>query len=199
MRLNILLLFILVIFCNSCSEKTDYYNLPSLSSDKNVNAVIEIPAGTNKKIEYNKKTRTFEIDKKNNKDRVIEFLPYLGNYGFIPSTYSDPKKGGDGDALDVLVLSENVEIGTVMEITPIGMLKLIDKGEIDYKIIAVPSDKEKKIIDIESFNGLTKDFPEVKNMIEIWFLNYNKEDEAIINGWENEKVALEEIYKNKLQ
>ncbi|MFC0603415.1 inorganic diphosphatase [Winogradskyella pulchriflava] len=199
MRLNILLLFILVIFCNSCSEKTDYYNLPSLSSDKNVNAVIEIPAGTNKKIEYNKKIRTFEIDKKNNKDRVIEFLPYLGNYGFIPSTYSDPKKGGDGDALDVLVLSENVEIGTVMEITPIGMLKLIDKGEIDYKIIAVPSDKEKKIIDIESFNGLTKDFPEVKNMIEIWFLNYNKEDEAIINGWENEKVAFEEIYKNKLQ
>jgi inorganic pyrophosphatase len=199
MHLRILLLFIVVIFCNSCSEKTDYYNLPSLSSNKNINAVVEIPAGTNKKFEYNKNTRIFEIDKKNNKDRVIEFLPYLGNYGFIPSTYSDPKKGGDGDALDVLVLSENVAIGTVMEITPIGMLKLMDKGEIDYKIIAVPSDNQKRIIDIGSFNDLTKDFPEVKNMIEIWFLNYNKEDEAIVNGWENEKAALEEIYNNKLK
>lgn len=184
--------------CTSCNKKTDHYKLPSLSSKGNVNAVIEIPAGTNKKFEYNKKTRVFEIDKKNGKDRVIEFLPYLGNYGFIPSTYSDPKTGGDGDAMDVLVLSENVPTGTVMEIKLIGMLKLLDKGEIDYKIIAVPNDTNKRIININSFNELTQDFPKVKTMIELWFLNYNKEDKAIINGWVNEKAALEEIYKNKL-
>jgi hypothetical protein len=36
-------------------------------------------------------------------------------------------------------------------------------------------------------------------IIELWFLNYNKEDEAIINGWANERATLKEIFKNKLK
>ena len=101
----------------------------------NFNAVIEIPAGTNKKIEFNNSTQAFEVDKNNGKDRVIQFLPYIGNYGYIPSTYSNPNQGGDGDALDVLVISESVKTGSIIEIIPIAVLKLLDEGEIDYKIL----------------------------------------------------------------
>ena len=109
---------------------------------------------------------------------MIKFLPYLGNYGFIPSTYSDPNKGGDGDALDILVLSESAKIGDVIETVPIAILKLIDDGEIDYKIISVPSDRNNRIIDVDNFKDFNKNYAEVKLIIETWFLNYNKLDKA---------------------
>jgi len=117
----------------SCNKAVDYYNLPSTPSKNTFNAVVEIPAGSNKKYEYNKNSQAFEVDKKDGKERIIQFLPYVGNYSFIPSTYSDPRKGDDGDALDVLVLSESVATGSVVEISPIAVLKLIDDGEMKRK------------------------------------------------------------------
>lgn len=150
--------------------------MPLYSSNKFLNVVIEIPAGTNKKYEYNYNTEVFELDKINGKDRIVQYLPYLGNYCYILSTYSDPKEGGDGDALDVLVLSESVETGTVMEVIPVAILKLIDDGELDYKIIAVPANKSKQIVDVLSYNDLVLKYPEIISMIEFWFLNYNKQD-----------------------
>jgi inorganic pyrophosphatase len=191
------LTFILTVI--SCRKSVDYYKTPLLSINSNLNAVIEIPAGTNKKFEYNKTTKSFEIDKTDGQDRIINFLPYLANYGFIPSTYSDLKKGGDGDPLDVLVLSESTPTGTIIEIKPIAMLKLLDNGEQDYKVIAIPHDINQRILDIKNLEELTIRFPEIKKMIELWFLNYNKKDEAIINGWANERATLEEIFKNKLK
>ena len=76
--------------------------------------VVEIPAGTNHKIEYDPSTDSFENDKKDGKDRVISFLPYPGNYGFIPSTLMNKDRGGDGDALDILVIGESEPTGTVL-------------------------------------------------------------------------------------
>lgn len=192
-------LFIIFILFLSCNKKIDYYSVSLLSNNGNYNAVIEISAGTNKKYEYNKKTKDFEIDKKNGKDRIIQFLPYIGNYGFIPSTFSDPKIGGDGDALDVLVISERIATGTIIEITPIAVLKLIDDGEIDYKIIAIPFKKQQQIIKVNSFEEFSEKFPGIKQIIELWFLNYNKDDIAKIEGWEDEKRAVFEINKNKIE
>lgn len=199
MSYRTLISFLCFFLLFNCEEKLDYNKLPFKVSDGVFNAVIEISAGTNKKFEYNKTTNSFEIDKTEGQDRIINFLPYLANYGFIPSTCSDLKKGGDGDPLDVLVLSENVPTGTIMEIKPIAMLKLLDNGELDYKIISVPSDINKRILDIKNLEELTIGYPEVKTIIELWFLNYNKEDETIINGWANKRVTLEEIFKNKLK
>lgn len=189
--------FLFFICLLSCNKKIDYYNTPLLSPSGSYNAVIEIPAGTNKKYEFNKEAKAFEIDKKNGKDRIIQFLPYIGNYGFIPSTYSDPNKGGDGDALDILIISERVDTGTIMEIIPIAMLKLIDDGEIDYKIIGIPFDKNKQIIKANTFVEFSENFPEIKQIIELWFLSYNKDDVAEIEGWADEKTAILEINKNK--
>ena len=197
MNFGKLIICLLIISAFSCNKKVDYYHLPLFSADKNINAVIEIPAGTNKKFEFNNESKSFEIDKKNGHDRIINFLPYIGNYGFIPSTFSDPKKGGDGDALDILVLSESVETGTVLEIIPIAMLKLIDNGEIDYKIIAIPADESKQIVKANSFVEFSKNYPIIKEIIELWFLNYNKDDIAKVEGWEDEKRAILEINKTK--
>ena len=181
-----------LLFC----ESKDFYKTPTFSLNNNLNAVIEIPAGTNKKIEYNFEKEVFEVDKKNGKERVIDFLPYLGNYGYVPSTYSDPLKGGDGDALDILVLSESVSTGTIIEVIPIAMLKLIDEDELDYKIIAIPVEIENRIININSFTDLKRNYREVMQIIELWFLNYNKEDKAEIKGWADKQEALKEINNN---
>ena len=110
--------------------------------------VVEIPAGTNKKLEYNAKTNSFPADVLSGEERKVNFLPYPGNYGFIPSTIMDRSKGGDGDALDVLLLSQHIATGTILEIIPIGILVLEDNGEDDSKIIAVPVDENLRVIDI---------------------------------------------------
>jgi len=197
MKLIKIVLCVAICFLISCNKKIDLYKVSAKSNNGNFNAVIEIPAGTNKKIEFNNLTQAFEVDKNNGKDRVIQFLPYIGNYGYIPSTYSNPNQGGDGDALDVLVISESVKTGSIIEIIPIAVLKLLDEGEIDYKIIAVPANQSNQIIKVRSDENFSKNYPAVKNIIELWFLNYNKEDEAVIKGWGNREEAITEIEKNK--
>ncbi|MEX0290465.1 MAG: inorganic diphosphatase [Flavobacteriaceae bacterium] len=177
-------------------KSTNYYALPAFTDNEAVNAIIEIPAGTNKKLEYDRAKNSFVIDQYENQDRVIAFLPYPGNYGFIPSTLSDPAKGGDGDALDVLVISEAFETGSSIEVIPVALLKLIDDGEKDYKIIAVPRKMQDRVLEIVDFNGLKTKHPAVLKVLELWFLNYNTEDPASLEGWGDEKEALQEIKKH---
>lgn len=190
-------LTLLVGFLGSCNSYKNIYSQPTFGNRGGVNCVIEIPGGTNKKVEFNSSTHTFEVDQRNGKDRVISFLSYPGNYGFIPSTFSDPAKGGDGDALDVLLISESVPTGTLIEAIPIGVLRLIDAGEADDKIICVPMDVEKQIIKATSYAQLEKDYPQAKEIITRWFTHYDSKDTLQVNGWGNEKEAMAEIQKNK--
>lgn len=183
----------------SCKQETDYYSLPPYSESNTLQAVIEIPSGTNHKFEYNKETNSFDIDQKNGKDRVIEYLPFLGNYGFIPSTLSDPDKGGDGDALDILVLSESLPTGTVTSVIPLGLLKLVDNGELDYKIIANISNEEQQVIKASNFEEFSTKYPNIKKIIELWFLNYNPDDPSVIEGWGDENEAISTIELNLLK
>ena len=172
-------------FCIA-QEKVDYYNIPIKNNKtQNLQAVIEIPAGTNKKIEYNPKYNRFECDSVNGKERIVQFLPYVGNYGFIPSTLMDKTKGGDGDALDVLVLSPSQPMKTIIEIIPIANLKLIDNEEKDDKIIAIPANTN-----LQTVQQLT---PEIKQIIELWFLNYKGKNNTMVAGWGNQEETLKII------
>ncbi len=189
----IIFLVLPLIFLQGCASTMEYYKLPAKVSEKTFNAVIEIPAGTNKKYEYSPNQKEFVIDMENGKDRIIDFLPYPANYGFIPSTLSKSDSGGDGDALDVLVISETVATGTVLEILPIAILKLIDDGETDYKVIAVPQDKGKRIIRATTYAELVAEYPKLLEIVALWFLNYNPKDSSSVDGWGDEKEALNEI------
>ena len=194
---NLPFLFVLIIVTlSSCKlEKTvNPLSLPAFG-EKGVNVVIEIPAGSNHKIEVNKSSGIFENDQINGKDRVINFLPYPGNYGFIPSTLMDESVGGDGDALDVLVISESLPTGTVLEVIPIAALMMIDGGEIDTKIIAVPVDSTKRVIQATDFEHFMIDYNMAQNIIQDWFLNYKGLGIVKMKGWFNEKYAMEEIRK----
>jgi inorganic pyrophosphatase len=178
---------------SGCKPSKDLSKLPGKTESGNYQAVIEIPAGTNKKIEYHKEKKKFLIDQRDGKDRIINFLPYPGNYGFIPSTFSNPKLGGDGDAADVLVLGESLKTGSVIEIIPIAVLKLIDEKELDYKIIAIPAELKDRIIISENYQNFNSDYPEVIKILESWFTYYDKSQVLEVEGWGDETEAVMEI------
>ncbi len=92
-------------------------------------AVIEISRGSRCKYELDKYTGLLRLD------RVLyTSTHYPANYGFIPRTYAD-----DGDPLDVLVLcAESIQPMTLVQVYPIGVMRMIDGGALDDKIIAVP-------------------------------------------------------------
>ncbi|MEC7394112.1 MAG: inorganic diphosphatase, partial [Verrucomicrobiota bacterium] len=61
------------------------HEIPYRNPDGSYNLFIEIPAGTQQKWEVNKRSGKLESEEKDGKKRVVKFLPYPGNYGFIPS------------------------------------------------------------------------------------------------------------------
>ena len=173
----------------------NYGSLATFSENGNLQIVVEIPAGTNKKLEYNYVTNTFPVDIKDGKERIINFLPYPGNYGFIPSTMMDRVRGGDGDALDVLVLSQHLPVRTIVEVIPIAVLHLIDNGEVDSKIIAVPFNRIHQVVKATSYSQLHSKYPNVQRLIELWFTSYKGADVMEFIGWGNEVSARAEIEK----
>lgn len=185
--------------CSPEQSSTDYGGLATYSADGHLQMVVEIPAGTNKKFEYDYESRTFPADIKNSYERVISFLPYPGNYGFVPSTKMDQARGGDGDALDVLLLSEHLPTGSIVEILPIGIIVLQDTGENDSKIIAVPIDKRLRVLDIKNFQQLNSEFFDVRNIIQLWFLGYKRSNAVQLIEWRDEIAARAEIDKWRLK
>lgn len=128
-----------------------------------VTAFIEIVPTDTVKYEIDKASGYLKVDRPQKFSNVVPAL-----YGFIPQTYCDAevskyceeKTGrinlhGDGDPLDILVLSEhNIEHGDLLlQAIPIGGFRLIDRGEVDDKIISVMKTDEfykqwKEITDI---------------------------------------------------
>ena len=95
---------------------------------KNITGIIEIPKNCRAKYELDKDSGMLILD------RVLySSINYPANYGFIPQTYCD-----DGDPLDMLVISQ-VEIVPMclVEAKVIGVMRMLDGGEMDDKIIAV--------------------------------------------------------------
>jgi inorganic pyrophosphatase len=158
------------------------------------NAIIEVPAGTNRKLEIQPDGQ-FVAELMNGVPRVVDFLPYPGNYGFIPSTLMDEARGGDGDALDVIIIGETVPVGTVQEFIPIAVLKMIDEDENDTKIIGVPADPALRVINATNFEQFLLAYSAAKTIIETWFEYYQGYGTVQILGWEDEQSALAEIEK----
>ena len=103
---------------------------PGKHPPEEVTAVIEIPSGSRNKYELDKDSGLMRLD------RVLySAVHYPGDYGFIPRTLHE-----DGDPCDILVLvNEPTFPGCQIDVRPIGVLMMLDRGEPDDKILAVPS------------------------------------------------------------
>lgn len=169
--------------------------LPSFSPEGHIQAVIEIPAGTNTKYEYNKQLLVFQPDIRNGQPRRVDFMSYPVNYGFVPSTRMDKDRGGDGDPLDVLVLAEHLPTGTVIDVLPIGLLLLKDLGELDNKVLAIPVDSSKRIIRSTNWAEFQRDYSAIRHIFEMFFTYYDGLGTMTLMGWADETAAVEEVKK----
>ncbi|MCK9256214.1 MAG: inorganic diphosphatase [Bacteroidales bacterium] len=138
-----------------------------------VNGIIEIPKGTRAKYELDKNSGLLKLD------RVLySSVYYPANYGFIPRTYCDDK-----DPLDILILAQ-IEIVPlcIVPAKVIGVMRMLDNGEADDKIIAV-SAGDPSINHINDISELAEHFTtELRNFFE----EYKK--------LENKTVVVEEFF-----
>ncbi len=155
---------------------------PGPQSPDAVNVIVEIPRGSRNKYEYHKESGAFKLD------RVL-YSPvhYPGDYGFIPQTYYD-----DGDPLDVLVMTNLPTFtGCIVEARPIGMFRMLDKGEADDKVLAV--------LQYDPFFNDYKDYTELPQHylreVEHFFTVYKDLEGSRVEpvGWENSAYAKERL------
>ena len=157
------------------------YKRQPINSDGTVNVVVEIPTGTNEKWEVSKKTGDIEWEFKKGKPRIVKFLGYPTNYGMIPRTLLSKDKGGDGDPLDVILIGSYIPRGNIVSGKVIGVLKMLDGGEIDDKLLMIQ--KDSPLYKANSVEELKEEFPGALSIIEKWFESYKGPGEIKTNGY----------------
>ncbi|MCV3470957.1 inorganic diphosphatase [Campylobacter sp. CNRCH_2015_0814] len=126
-----------------------------------LNAVVEIPYGSNIKYELDKESGAIMVDRV-----MYSAMFYPANYGFIPNTLAD-----DGDPIDVLVLNEYpIQAGAVIPCRLIGVLLMEDESGMDEKLLAVPVSKiDPRYDNIKSLDDLPKaSLDKIKNFFETY-------------------------------
>jgi inorganic pyrophosphatase len=157
------------------------HNLP-FGEPEAFNVVVEIPQGSQDKYEYDEELELIKLD------RVLYGAQaYPMNYGFIPETRAE-----DGDHTDVLLFTTNPLVtGCIAVARPIGFMEMIDGGEVDNKILAVPV-KDPRFDDIKSLEDLPKHrLDEIKNFFETYKELQNKKVE--VKGFADKARALQEL------
>ena len=147
-----------------------------------MNAIIEISRGSRAKYEVDKQTGLLRLD------RVLNTAFYYPvNYGFIPQTYA-----GDGDPLDILVLSQiDFEPLSIVRAQVIGVMRMIDKGE-DDKIIAVCADD----MSVNHIHNMDELPPHFIHELKHFFLRYKElehQSDVVIDEFMPKEKALEII------
>ena len=150
--------------------------------------VIEIPAGTSEKWEANKASGEIEHDTQNGKKRIVQYLAYPFNYGFLPQTLLNKEEGGDGDPLDIAVLGESLSRGSVLQVRILGVLVIKDRGETDDKVLAVPADS-KIFAEVHTLKQLNAKFSGITEIVETFFSNYKGRGKMKSDGWRDEGYA----------
>jgi inorganic pyrophosphatase len=116
------------------------------NTPEEINTIIEIPKGSYNKYEIDKKTGMIALDRAN-----YTAQPYPFDYGFAPQTLWN-----DGDALDVIVLTTfPLNPGILVRVRPVAVIEMIDSGDSDFKVIAVPVD-DRRWEDIKDLDDLNK-------------------------------------------
>lgn len=154
-----------------------------------VNMLVENPKGSFNKYEYVTNTGTIKLD------RVLYgYLPYPVEYGLIPQTWDE-----DEDMLDIMTLSNFPTFpGCLQSVRPIGVMKFVDTGDVDDKILAVPAGdirfapvKDIKNLDEHRLDEIAFFFTHYK---ELQFKYSNKKDGAVkCLGWGDVDEAYEVI------
>jgi inorganic pyrophosphatase len=143
-----------------------------------MNVIVEINKGSHNKYEIDKKTGLIALDRVAHTGQGFPV-----DYGFVPQTLWD-----DGDALDVVLLTTYPLLpGILIRARPVAIMHMVDGGEGDDKVIAVPVDDPRwnEVKDIADVNKHT--LKEIEHFYSTYKKLQNKE--VVINGFEGRAVA----------
>jgi inorganic pyrophosphatase len=153
-----------------------------------VNTIIEIPKFSKNKYEIDKETGLIALD------RVMHSAQdYPFDYGFVPKTLWD-----DGDPLDVVVLTTYPLLsGILVPVRMVGIMNMIDDGDSDAKIIAVPK-KDPRWDEVKDLGDVNK---HTLKEIEHFFATYKKvqNKEVAVQGFEDAAAAKAAFKKSRVQ
>lgn len=163
-----------------------------VSLGKNVpnefNCIIEISKGSNNKYEIDKETGLIALDRAN-----YTGAPYPFDYGFAPQTLWD-----DGDSLDVIVMTTYpLAVGVLVNVRPIAVMEMIDSGESDFKVLAVPVEDKRweHVQDLSDLNEHT--LKEYKHFFETYkALKSDKAPVVTIDGYKGKEDAIAAVEKS---
>jgi inorganic pyrophosphatase len=152
-----------------------------------INVVVEIPAGSSHKIEWNRDLAVMQLDRV---EPAIFAKPT--NYGFIPQTLDE-----DGDELDALIITDQpLPTGIFLEAKVIGVMKFVDDDEVDDKVVVVPADDRSTG---NAINSLA-DIPKQKiDQITHHFTHYKdlkKPGSTVVKGWGDVEEAKAIIHES---
>ena len=152
-----------------------------------INAIIEIPKGSNNKYEIDKATGLIKLDRAN---YTAASFPY--DYGFAPQTLWE-----DGDPLDLIVLTTYPLFpGILVAVRPVAVIEMIDNGESDFKVIAVPVE-DKRWEDVHDLGGLNKHMvKEFQHFLESYKALKGKPSPVEIRGIKGRAEAMEAVKKS---
>jgi inorganic pyrophosphatase len=149
-----------------------------------INVIVEIPRGSKNKYEIDKETGLIKLDR-----AMKSAQDYPFDYGFVPQSLWE-----DGDALDVILLTTYpLSTGILVEARPVAVMRMIDGGEGDDKIIAVPKNDPRweEVQDLADINKHT--IKEIQHFLETYKSIEGKS--VVINGVEGKEAAYEAVKK----
>merc|ERR1712146_115102 len=174
------------IFFKSGGETiSPWHDIPLYNDDGTVNMIVEIPKESMAKMEVATDEECTPIKQDTKKGKLRDY-PYNinWNYGMLPKTWEDPAvknaevedMAGDNDPVDVVEIgSTTFPMGTVAPVKPVGILAMIDDGELDWKVVAISS-ADPKADAINDVDDIEKEFPGTLDAIRTWFRDYKTPD-----------------------
>lgn len=170
--------------------QTNYADLPTFSPERHLlQVVIEVPAGTNLEQRYDAATNKFAPRQRAGKDQRVEFLPYPGNYAFVPGTST-----ATGRPLAALILAESQPTGTVLEVMPIGLLVLDRAGQLERIVLAVPARPSQRVLPrVTTWDDFTQHYPAAQQTLRLWFQHSAAPGTVRIMAWKDEQAATQHV------
>jgi len=177
-----------------------WHDVPLFTKEEGVlNCLIEIPKNTKPKMEVAIKEEKNPIAQDMKKGKLRDYHgPIFWNYGMFPQTWEDPsvvhsetKFAGDNDPLDVVEIgSASIAQGTIEPVKVLGVLAMIDDGELDWKVIAIRA-ADPLAAELNDIGDVDTKCPGVISGIREWFRWYKTPDGKPLNAFGFEERALD--------
>jgi|SRR6185369_7632723 len=162
------------------------HDIPA-GDEKHINVIIEIPKGSHNKYEIDKKTGLIALDRVS-----YTAQPFPLDYGFVPQTHWK-----DGDPLDVLVLTTwPLAPGILAKVRPVAIMHMVDSGDMDDKILAVPADDPRwtHVEDLKDIN------PHTLKEVEHFYATYKHLQNKVVEvlKFDGREAAVEAFQESRI-